>query len=135
HFFWGSFDLAYSRFSGRRAPPRPGADHITQVGYSHELWSVGFWPGSGNILEPAFYAYAAPEPEGYPAAKIAPAVAFYNAPTRGFVLRYEDIRKSAEPDRLILQFCESTYEAAATLGNWDRANLERENFDLFSRAA
>jgi hypothetical protein len=125
HFFWGSFDLAVSRFSGRRAPLKPEADHITQLGYSHEVSSVGFWPGSGNILEPAFYSYCAPEPLGFPGASVAPGSAFYNPPTRGFVLKYADVRKSTDPDRAVLEFCQSTYDAAADRGRWDRDALER----------
>lgn len=124
HFFWGSFDLAVSRFSGRRAPARPDADHITQVGYSHEVMSVGFWPGSGNIEGPAFYAYCAPEPPGFSTARIRPGHAFYNPPTKGFVLMYDEVRKSSDPDAMILEFCRSAYEAAARLGGWDRFSLE-----------
>lgn len=133
HFFWGSFDLAVTRFSGRPAPAKPDADHITQLGYSHELHSIGFWPGNGNIQEPAFYAYAAPEPPGFAGAKILPREAFYNQETKGFILPYEAVRTSANPDQLILDFCQSTYNAAASLGNWDPA-LERESFRL-KRAA
>jgi hypothetical protein len=125
HFFWGSFDLCVTRFSGRRAPERPEADHITRVAYSHEVSSVGFWPGSGNVLEPAFYAYAAPEPAGYERSRVSPAAAFYNPGTKGFILRYEDVRRALDPRAAILDFCESTHAAAATLGNWDRAALER----------
>ena len=125
HFFWGSFDLTVSRFSGRTAPPRPNADHITQLGYSHEVASVGFWPGSGNILEPAFYSYIAPEPIGFSQSRVEPAQAFYNPPTLGFILRYEDVRQSADPDQAVLKFCQSTYEAGADLARWDRAQLER----------
>ena len=125
HFFWGSFDLAVTRFSGRRAPPMPEADAITREGYSHEVISHGFWAGSGNILEPAFYSYTAPQPEGLPAAKIHPASAFYNEDTTGFILRYEDVRKAAEPERVLMDFLQSTYEAGANLAKWDRAALER----------
>lgn len=125
HFFWGSFDFCVTRFSGRRSPPREGVDHITQEGYSHEVSSVGFWPGSGNINGPAFYAYAAPEPKGYEKSYIQPAAAFYNPPTKGFILMYDDVRKEENPETLILSFLESTYDAAANLGKWDRKNLER----------
>jgi hypothetical protein len=134
HFFWGSFDLPVTRFSGRLAPPRPEADHITRVAYSHEVISCGFWPGSGNILEPAFYAYASPEPEGYSSARVAPREAFYNPPTHGFILRYEDVRRSADPDRTVLEFCQSTYDVAADLGKWDRKALERKAFPWAKRA-
>ena len=125
-FFWGSFDLNLSLFSGRRAPDRPGADAVTREAYSHELMSVGFWPGSGNIPDPAFYAYAAPEPEGFTSASIRPKGAFYNPPTHGFVLMYEEVRKSEDPDRTVLEFIRSTYEAASELGHWDRSALERQ---------
>jgi hypothetical protein len=125
HFFWGSFDLAVTRFSGRRAPEREGADSITREAYSHEVISHGFWPGSGNVLEPAFYSYTAPEPKGLPEAKIRPAEAFYNAGTSGFILPYEAVRTAADPDRVLMEFLQSTYEAGATLANWDRAALER----------
>jgi hypothetical protein len=128
HFFWGSFDLAVTRFSGRIAPPRAGADHITELAYSHEVMSCGFWPGSGNILDPALYAYASPEPGAFPKARVAPREAFYNPPTKGFVLKYEDVRKSSDPDRAVLEFCQSTYDAAADLGHWDRKALERKAF-------
>jgi len=125
HFFWGSFDLCVTRFSGRRAPPRPEADHLTRLAYSHEVSSCGFWPGSGNILEPAFYAYAAPAPEGFKDARVRPEKAFYNPPTGGFVLLVKDVRAAPDPDRAVLDFFQTTYEAAADLGRWDRAALER----------
>lgn len=125
HFFWGSFDLTVTRFSGRPAPEREGADHITRVAYSHEVSSCGFWPGSGNIDEAAFYAYAAPAPPGFETAAVTPAQAFYNPKTQGFVLRSDDARRSADPARAVLDFCQSTYDAAADLGGWDRAALER----------
>jgi hypothetical protein len=125
HFFWGSFDLAVTRFSGRRAPEREGADSITREAYSHEVISHGFWPGSGNVLEPAFYSYTAPEPVGLPEAKIRPAAGFYNAGTSGFILPYEAVRTAGDPDRVLTEFLQSTYEAGATLANWDRAALER----------
>jgi len=126
HFFWGSFDLAVTRFSGRRAPERPGADRITVEGYSHEVISGGFWPGSGNIAGPAFYAYAAPEPLEYSRSRVQPSSAFYNPPTKGFILMYDDVRKADDPDQMVLDFLQSTYEAGAELGKWDRRNLERD---------
>jgi len=125
HFFWGSFDLAVTRFSGRRAPEMPEADAITREGYSHEVISHGFWPGSGNVLRPAFYAYAAPEPPGYPAAVIRPASTFYNADTTQFVLPYDDVRRARRPEAALMEFLQSTYEAGADLARWDRAALER----------
>jgi hypothetical protein len=125
HFFWGSFDLAVTRFSGRRAPEREGADSITREAYSHEVISHGFWPGSGNIQAAAFYAYAAPEPQGLPQAAIRPASAFYNPETAGFILYYEDVRQADSPDEMLMEFLQSTYEAAANLAKWDRESLER----------
>jgi hypothetical protein len=125
HFFWGSFDLAVTRFSGRRAPERPEADRITREAYSHEVSSAGFWPGSGVIQEPAFYAYAAPEPPGYKTARIAPASAFYNPEFSNFILRYDDVRTAAAPDAVLMEFLQSTYETGATLAQWNRAELER----------
>jgi hypothetical protein len=126
HFFWGSFDLCVTRFSGRLAPTRPGVDGVTGEAYSHEVLSCGFWPGSGNISGPAYYAYAAPQPQGFAEAKILPAQAFYNPPTKGFVLMYDEVRRSSLPDRLLLDFFQSTYDLGANLGKWDRANLERD---------
>lgn len=125
HFFWGSFDLAVTRFSGRRAPPMPDADSITREGYSHEVSSVGWWPGDASTPYPAFYAYAAPEPDGFAKAPLRPAAAFYDSEASQFRLKYDDVRLAAAPRRLLLDFCQSTYEAAATLGKWDRAELER----------
>lgn len=125
HFFWGSFDLAVTRFSGRRAPERPGADAITQEAYSHEVSSVGFWPGSGDVKDAAFYSYAAPEPAGFKDARVQPAAAFYQKQVGEYLLMYEVVRKSASPTTSILEFCNSTYQAAASLGKWDRAALER----------
>jgi hypothetical protein len=125
HFFWGSFDLAVTRFSGRRAPERPGADVITREAYSHEVSSVGFWPGGGDIKDPAFYSYAAPEPQGLKEAHVRPNATFYHKQLGEFILMYEDVRKAQSPSSSLLDFCESTYEAAASLGNWDRAGLER----------
>jgi len=126
HFFWGSFDLAVTRFSGRRAPERPDADTITKEAYSHEVISVGFWPGDGEIVkDAAFYAYAAPEPAGFKEHRVRPAKAFYSTEKSEFFLMYDDVRSSDTPQQLLLEFCQSTYEAGAILGNWDRSNLER----------
>ncbi len=125
HFFWGSFDLAHSRFTGRAAPARPGADRVTREAYSHELMSVGFWPGSGQLPEPAFYAYASPEPAGFANAKVGPASAGYQQAMGEFILPYAAVRAAPDPARLVREFAESTYLAAATCGGWDRAALER----------
>ncbi len=124
HFFWGSFDLASTRFSGRRAPERPGADPITREAYSHEVISAGFWPGGGEVKGAAFYAYAAPEPDGFKTAAVRPAKAFYS-PLGEFLLMYDDVRQSANPEQALLEFLQSTYEAGANLGAWPRAELER----------
>ena len=126
HFFWGSFDLAVTRFSGRRAPERPGADAMTREGYSHEVISAGFWPGSAPIDVPAFYAYAAPEPAGFKTASVGPDAAFYSADFNEFILKYDDVRRSPAPREALLQFLESTYAAGATLGEWNRKALERD---------
>jgi hypothetical protein len=126
HFFWGSFDLCVTRFSGRRAPDRPNADPITKEAYSHEVISVGFWPGDGEVIkDAAFYAYAAPEPPGLKERRVLPAQAFYSKEKNEFFLMYEDVRSSPNPQHSLLDFCQTTYEAAATLANWDRPNLER----------
>ena len=126
HFFWGSFDLAVTRFSGRRAAERPVADAVTNEAYSHEVSSVGFWPGDGEIVrDAAFYAYAAPEPAGFREYRVRPLKAFYSTEKSEFFLPYDDVRSSDTPGQLLLEFCQSTYEAAANLGNWDRSNLER----------
>jgi hypothetical protein len=126
HFFWGSFDLAATRFSGRRAPERPGADRITREAYSHEVSSVGWWPGDARLPTPSFYAYAAPEPAEFANATVQPRAAFYHRTLSEFLLSYNDVRNAASPSAALLDFCESTYEAAATLGNWDRTELERD---------
>ena len=126
HFFWGSFDLAVTRFSGRRAPERDGADRITREAYSHEVSSVGFWPGGGSIKGAAFYSYAAPEPAGFRDAPARPASAHYDSELKEFLLMYDQVRGSPSPDAALLDFCVSTYEAAATLGKWDREELERQ---------
>ena len=129
HFFWGSFDLAVTRFSGRKAPPRPEADPVTREAYSHEVSSAGFWPGGGEIKGPAFYSYAAPEPDGFAKATVRPQAAFYHPQMKEFLLLYDDIRTAEAPERLLLEFLESSYDAAATLGKWDRAALERGGGD------
>jgi hypothetical protein len=125
HFFWGSFDLAVTRFSGRRAPEREGADPITREAYSHEVISAGFWPGGGEIKDAAFYVYAAPEPEGFSKSAVLPSQAFYHAQMKEFFLMYDDVRQAASPRTMLLDFLQSTYEAGANLGKWDRAALER----------
>jgi hypothetical protein len=124
HFFWGSMDLAVTRFSGRRAPERPGADPVTREAYSHEVASVGWWPGSGDINDAAFYAYAAPAPPGFDQAAIRPDKAFYLASMSEYILMYDDVRRSAHPRGAIREFGENVYRATATLGKWDKA-LER----------
>jgi hypothetical protein len=125
HFFWGSFDLAVTRFSGRPAPPRPGADAITREAYSHEVISAGFWPGNGGFGTPAFYCYAAPEPVGLANEPVRPAEAFYSSDLNEFILKYDDVRGANSPDDAVLEFLQSSYEAAAKLAGWDRAALER----------
>jgi hypothetical protein len=129
HFFWGSFDLACTRFSGRLAAPRTGganvADHVTLEAYSHEVSSCGFWPGGDGIETPAFYSYAYPEPSGFPEAPVRPTGAFYSKELGQFILPYDIVRQADAPDETLLEFLQSTYEAAATLARWDRAALER----------
>jgi hypothetical protein len=125
HFFWGSFDLAVTRFSGRRAPAREGADAVTQEAYSHEVISAGFWPGGGEIKGPAFYAYAAPQPSGFAEARVGPAKAFYHSQMQEFLLMYDDVRNAADPRADLLEFLQSTYEAGARLGKWKLAELEQ----------
>jgi len=125
HFFWGSFDLTVTRFSGRRAPERPEADAITREAYSHEVSSVGFWPGGGEVKDAAFFSYAAPEPAGFAQQRLSPPAAFYHPTLKEFLLMYEDVRKAASPSNALLEFAQSTYEAAANLGKWDREALER----------
>jgi Family of unknown function (DUF5996) len=125
HFFWGSFDLAVTRFSGRRAPERPGADPVTREAYSHECSSAGWWPGGGPANDAAFYAYTAPAPDGYPSAPIEPASAFFSGDFGEYILPYEQVRAALVPEEMLLAFLQSTYEAGATLAHWDRANLER----------
>ncbi len=125
HFFWGSFDLAVTRFSGRRAPERKDADSITREAYSHEVSSAGFWAGGGVIPDAAFYSYTVPEPAGFRTAAVRPARTFYNPDMSLFILMYDDARAAASPEGAVREFLESTYEAGATLGNWDRAALEQ----------
>ena len=130
HFFWGAPDLAVTRFSGRRAPEHPGGipnlpDWVTREAYSHEVSSCGFWPGGGPIPYAAFYSYAYPEPPGFAQAKVAPGGAFYSTDLREFILPYDIVRKSKSPDHTLLEFLQTTYEAAADLAKWDRRSLER----------
>jgi hypothetical protein len=125
HFFWGSFDLAVTRFSGRRAQVPESADSITREGYSHEVSSCGFWPGNGSLGGPAFFSYEWPEPPDFKDAQIRPAPAFYSAELSNFLLPYHDVRSAADPRTVVLEFLQSTYQAAATSGHWDRENLER----------
>ncbi len=135
HFFWGSFDLAVTRFSGRPAPARPAADVITREAYSHEVSSVGFWPGGGGITDAAFYCYSAPEPQGFRDAIVRPESARYDSQLGEFILMYEDMRNSAAPSETLLEFCQTTYEAGATLGKWDRNVLERSSGGILSKSA
>jgi Family of unknown function (DUF5996) len=129
HFFWGSFDLAVTRFSGRKAPLHPGGipnlpDTVTREAYSHEVSSAGFWPGGGAIDYPAFYSYAYPAPEGFAAAPVRPEAAFFHEALGEFILPYDAVRTAQAPDETLLGFLESTYEAAANAAGWDRATLE-----------
>jgi hypothetical protein len=126
HFFWGSFDLAVTRFSGRLAPERSGAEGFMRDAYSHEVSSVGFWPGDGEVIkDAAFYAYAVPEPAGFRDHRVRPATAFYHPDKGEYFLMYDEVRSAANPAEVLLDFCQSTYEAVAITGKWDRANLER----------
>jgi hypothetical protein len=130
HFFWGSFDLAVTRFSGRTAPRHPGGvpncpDWITRDAYSHEVSSCGFWPGGDAMPIPVFYAYSYPEPTGYSGAKIAPPGAYYDTNFSEFILPYDQVRTARSPDAVLLEFLESSYAAAADRGEWDRRSLER----------
>jgi hypothetical protein len=129
HFFWGSFDLAVTRFSGRRAPPHPGGvpnlpDWVAREAYSHEVSSCGFWPGGEPLPRAVFYAYAYPEPEGFKSAAVRPGQARYESGLGEFVLPYDEVRGAASPDAMLLEFLETTYAAAADLGRWDRTALE-----------
>ncbi|UFS69004.1 DUF5996 family protein [Geomonas sp. RF6] len=133
HFFWGSFDLAVTRFSGRPAPPHPGGiphlpDWVTREAYSHEVSSCGFWPGGELLPEPIFYSYSYPEPPGFSAAPVRPAGAGYHAGLKEFVLPYEEVRRAPSPDSALLDFLQTTYEAAAECARWDRNELERGDF-------
>jgi Family of unknown function (DUF5996) len=129
HFFWGSFDLAVTRFSGRRAPHHPGApnvaDNVTREAYSHEVSSCGFWPGGAGMEQPIFYSYAYPQPARFAEASVRPATAYYNQDFGEFILPYEAVREAPAPDEALLEFVQSTYEAAAISAHWDRAELER----------
>jgi len=127
HFFWGSFDLAVTRFSGRVAPERPGADSVTREAYSHEVSSAGFWLGGGDIKGPAFYSYAAPEPPGFAVKRVRPQAAFYHPQMKEFLLMYDDVRAAASPKTALMEFLQSTYDAAADCGKWDRKALERQS--------
>jgi Family of unknown function (DUF5996) len=139
HFFWGSFDLAVTRFSGRRAPQHPGGiphlpDAVTREAYSHEVSSGGFWPGGAPMPEPVFYSYAYPEPSGFAEASVSPKGAVYSKTLHEWVLPYDEVRKAADPDTHLLEFLQGTYETAATLGKWDRSSLEQTNALLLSHA-
>ena len=130
HLFWGAPDLAVTRFSGRTAPEHPGGiphlpDRVTREAYSHEVSSCGFWPGGGSVPYAAFYSYAYPEPAGFGAAPVRPSAAFYSSELREFLLPYDAVRESETPDEVLLDFLQTTYEAAATLGRWDRDSVER----------
>jgi hypothetical protein len=129
NFYWGSFDLAVTRFSGRRAPPHGSVpntpDSVTLEAYSHEVSSCGFWPGNGGFGRAAFYSYAYPAPPGFADASVQPKGAAYNRDLWEFILPYDDVRQSSTPDDDLLAFAQSTYEAAANLGRWNRAELER----------
>jgi len=135
HFFWGGFDLAVTRFSGRLAPEHPSVpntpDFVVREAYSHEVSSAGFWPGSAAAPEPVFYSYAYPEPDGFAAWRAEPDEAYYNPEMKEFILPYEVVRRAKEPDRTLMQFLQNTYEAAADLGKWDRASLERKSTQRF----
>jgi hypothetical protein len=132
HFFWGAFDHAATRFSGRRAPAHPGAPNVARSvmveAYSHELSSCGFWPGAGLGM-PAFYAYAYPEPPGFREYAVEPAEAYYHEGLREFILPYDAVRAARSPEKKLRQFLQSTYEAAASLGAWDRGTLERHEHE------
>jgi hypothetical protein len=137
HFFWGAPDLAVTRFSGRAAPKHPGgiphlADQITREAYSQEVSSLGFWPGNDAMPQAIFYSYAYPEPKGFSEAKVKPDTASYNSQFKEFVLPYDAVRASGSPDKMLLDFAQSTYDAASTMGNWDRAALEEKKPALHS---
>ncbi|HQR38010.1 MAG TPA: DUF5996 family protein [Blastocatellia bacterium] len=133
HFFWGSFDLAVTRFSGRRAPVHPGGiphlpDWVTREAYSHEVSSCGFWPGSEQMPEAVFYSYAYPVPDGFDSATVGPRGAYFSADMREFIFPYEQVRQSASPDEALLEFLQTSYEAAADAGHWDRSELETTTY-------
>jgi hypothetical protein len=132
HFFWGSLDLAVTRFSGRRAPERPGVDPVTREAYSHEVISAGFWPGNGPAADAAFYAYAAPEPPGFRSMPIRPERAVYDPTLSEFLFPYDDARRAKLPEAAVRAFLDTTYDAAATLAGWPRADLERRTDSLVS---
>ncbi|HMF80461.1 MAG TPA: DUF5996 family protein [Candidatus Acidoferrum sp.] len=137
HFFWGSFDLAVTRFSGRPAPPHPGGvphlpDAITREAYSQEVSSLGFWPGNAGMPTPIFYSYAYPEPPGFAEAKVQPDAAVYEPKLREFILPYDAVRTAENPDKALLEFAQSTYDAASKLAKWDRASLEEKKPTLHS---
>jgi hypothetical protein len=137
HFFWGSFDHAVTRFSGRLAPPHPGGvphlpDAVAREAYSQEVSSLGFWPGNAAMPTPLYYSYAYPEPAGFAEARIAPAAASYHAKLHEFTLPYDAVRNSDSPDDMLLEFAQSTYDAASTLAKWDRAALEEKKPSLHS---
>ena len=137
HLFWGAPDLAVTRFSGRVAPPHPGGiphlpDAITREAYSQEVSSLGFWPGNDAMPQAIFYSYAYPEPKGFPELKIKPEAASYNSQFKEFILPYEAVRTAGSPDAMLLDFAQSTYDAASTLGNWDRPALEEKKPSLHS---
>ena len=139
HFFWGSFDLAVTRFSGRPAPPHPGGiphlpDAITREAYSQEVSSLGFWPGNDQVPTALFYSYAYPSPDGFAEAKVRPVGAYFHPQMREFVLPYDEVRRAESPDEAILEFAQSTYNAASTLAKWDRAAFEEIKPSLHSAA-
>ena len=139
HFFWGSFDLAVTRFSGRLAPTHPGGiphlpDAITREAYSQEVSSLGFWPGNDAMPQPIFYSYAYPEPRGFVQAAVKPDAASYNSQLKEFILPYDAVRAASSPAEMLLDFAQSAYDAASKLGNWDRASLEEKKPDLRSSA-
>jgi Family of unknown function (DUF5996) len=140
HFFWGSFDLAVTRFSGRPAPPHPGgvphlADAITREAYSQEVSSLGFWPGNEQVPQALFYSYAYPAPNGFADAKVKPAAASFHSQLREFVLPYDEVRRASSPDEAVLEFAQSTYDAASTLAKWDRDALEEHKPVLHSHSS
>jgi len=140
HFFWGSFDLAVTRFSGRQAPPHPGGvphlpDAITREAYSQEVSSLGFWPGNDAMPQAIFYSYAYPEPKGFSDANVNPDAATYNSQTKEFTIPYDVVRRSKSPDDALLEFAQSTYDAASTLGRWDSERLVEKKPALHSTGA